>query len=72
MKNWSVDIKKLQKDKEKFAIWRFEQMINYGTDGEKIHAANLKKYWRKLILDPDKKLFLGFLLWGKKYLAKNS
>lgn len=72
MKNWGVDVKRLQKNKEKAAVWRLEQMVNYGTDGGKIRAAALKRYWRKLVLDPDKKRFLGFLLWGRKYLAKNS
>lgn len=63
MKNWSVDTRELKKDKEKYAIWKLEQMVNFGLDGEKISRAELKKYWNKLNLDPNKKNYLSFLLW---------
>ncbi len=63
MKNWSVDTGELKKDKEKYAIWKLEQMVNFGLDGEKISRAELKKYWDKLNLDPSKKNYLSFLLW---------
>ena len=69
MYNWSVDIAQLKKDPEQFAIWRLEQMINFGTEGEKLSAHDLEYYWPQLSLDPDKKNFLAFLLWGKKSLA---
>lgn len=36
MYNWSVDEKKLKKDKEKFAAWKIEQMVNFGLAGKKI------------------------------------
>ncbi len=67
MKNWSVDTAELKKDKEKYAIWRLEQMVNFGLDGKKINSRDLKKYWRKLYLDPKKKKFLAKLLWPKRY-----
>lgn len=69
MHNWSTDVKKLKKDKEAYAVWRLEQMINYGADGEKISEKELRACWKKLALDEEKKRFLGFLLWGRKYLV---
>ncbi len=64
--NWSVDLKELKKDKEKYTIWKLEQMINYGLDGEKLDEKLVRKYWKKLYLDPLKKRYLEFLLWPKK------
>jgi len=66
MKNWSVDLRELKKDKEQYAIWKLEQMVNFGLDGKKISRAELKKYWDKLLLDPDKKRYLSWLLWEKQ------
>ncbi len=45
-------------------------MINFGTDEEKISEELLRAHWDELVLDEAKKRFLGFLLWGKNYLAK--
>ncbi len=64
MYNWSVDLRDLKKDKTKYAIWRLEQLINFGLNGEKIKAKELKKYWPKLHLDPNKKRYLELLLWS--------
>ena len=64
MYNWSTDEKTLSKDKEKHAIWKIEQMVNFGLNGEKINAADLSKYWSKLNIDPSRKKFLNLLLYG--------
>lgn len=66
MYNWSVDEKKVKTDPEKYAIWRLEQLINYGLGGEKLKTDQLRLYWRRLDIDPDKKLFLSVLLDGKR------
>lgn len=66
MKNWSVDTKELKKDKDKYIIWKLEQVINFGLDGEKIDTKELKKYWAKLYIDPLKKKYLKMLLWPKQ------
>lgn len=66
MYNWSVDIKRLKKTPEAYKIWRLEQLINFGLNGEKLDAKELKKYWHRLRLDPAKAKFLEMLLWGKK------
>ncbi|MBI2097743.1 MAG: hypothetical protein HYT46_02315 [Candidatus Vogelbacteria bacterium] len=63
MKNWSIDEEKLKQYPEKYAIWKLEQLINYGFDGEKINTSVLKKYWNKLSIDPENRKFLSFLLW---------
>lgn len=47
---------------EKYKIWRLEQLINYGLGGEKINKKELKKYWRRLKLDPSRKAFLETFL----------
>jgi hypothetical protein len=63
--NWSVDLKKLKKNRNEYSIWKLEQMINFGLGGEKIDLNLLKKYWTKLKLDPLRRQFLQFLLWKK-------
>ncbi len=67
MKNWSIDLKELKKHKEKYAIWKLEQMVNFGLDNEKISKKELKKYWDKLYIDPLKKKYLKMILWPKQF-----
>lgn len=62
MYNWTVDEKKLGKNIEKYAIWKLEQLVNFGLNGEKIKKKELKKYWSKLQIDPARKNFLQLLL----------
>lgn len=62
MYNWSVDTKKLAKYPEKYTIWKLEQLINFGLNGQKIDGAELKKYFSKLNIDPQKKEYLKFLI----------
>lgn len=66
MYNWGVDIGRLKKNKQAFEKWHLEQLINYGLGGEKISLSLLKKHWSNLEIDPKKKKYLEFLLWGKK------
>ena len=67
MYNWSVDLKKIAMSPQDAAIWKLEQAINFGLNGEKLNRLLTKKYWKKLYLDPARKRFLKFLLWPKKY-----
>lgn len=62
MKNWSTDIAELQKDPEKFSIWRLEHLINFGLDDEKIDLNELKTYWNNLNIDPYKRKFLSLFI----------
>jgi hypothetical protein len=65
MYNWSTDVLKID-TKEKKAIWKLEQMVNFGLGGSKIKRELLKKYWGKLNLDSDRKKLFEFFLWKKK------
>jgi len=62
MYNWNTNIANLKKDPERYAIWRLEQLINFGLNGEKIKVLDLKKYWSSLRLDPQRKRVLEFWL----------
>lgn len=62
MKNWSTDIKYLKKDKSKLAVWKLEQMINFGLDKKKLDLRELKKYWNILDIDPLKRKFLSLFV----------
>ena len=62
MYNWSTDTAKLKKYPEKYAVWRLEQLINYGLDGEKLDKKELIKYFPVLNIDPAKKAYLKFIL----------
>lgn len=64
MYNWSTDTTQLQKDPEKYAIWKIEQLVNFGLDGGKIQESDLRKYWDRLELDPGRRKFLNLLLHG--------
>lgn len=61
MKNWSTDIKELEKNKEKYAIWKLEQMVNFGLDGEKINEKEFLNYLSKLNADSNRLKFLKML-----------
>lgn len=63
MYNWSTDTTELKKYPEKYAIWKLEQLINYGLDGERLSKKLLIKYWRKLRIDKYYQEYLRFLLW---------
>ncbi|TSC90395.1 MAG: Uncharacterized protein G01um10145_67 [Microgenomates group bacterium Gr01-1014_5] len=62
MYNWNINTKKLKKNPEKYAIWKLEQSINFGLNGEKLKVDDLKKYWLKLTIDPQRKKLLEMWL----------
>ena len=62
MKNWSTDTAELQKNPEQFAIWRLEQLINFGLGGEKINLTELRKHWQAVHIDPFKRVFLSLFV----------
>ena len=66
MHNWSVNTAELKKDKKQYAIWRLEQMVNFGLGGKKISRKEIKKYWKMLNLDRNKKQYLKMILWPKQ------
>lgn len=62
MYNWSTDEAELKKDPTAYAIWRLEQLINFGLDGEKISEKELRHYLPQLNLDPARRRFIELLL----------
>lgn len=64
---WDYDIKKLRKTKSG-RLLILERQINYGiypSDKEKIDLKEVKKHWKELNLDPDRKRLFELLIWGK-------
>ncbi len=62
MYNWSVDTKRLKKDKQKYEIWKLEQMINYGLRGKKLDKKILVKHINNISIDSNKKQYLKMIL----------
>jgi len=67
MYNWSVDENYLKKFPKKYRLWRLEQMLSYGLDGQKIKKKEIIKKWDLLKnrLDPQRRRFIEFLLWNR-------
>lgn len=62
---WDYDINELKKSK-KGRLLILERQINYGVyKGEKIKLSEVKKHWNELDIDPSRRRFLQFLIWGK-------
>ncbi len=64
---WDYAGNKLKKT-EAGRILILERMINNGIylkDKEKIPLSQVKKYWKRLHLDVDRKKYFRFLIWGK-------
>ena len=66
MYNWNTDVTELKKDPEKYSVWKLEQLINFGLDGERIEKKELIKYWDKIHIDSQKRKVLAFWLWQKQ------
>jgi hypothetical protein len=69
MYNWSVDEKYLKKFPKKYQLWKLEQMLSYGLDGEKLDKKEVIANWNylKRRLDPKRKEFIEYLLWPKQF-----
>lgn len=61
---WDYDEKELQKTKEG-RIFILERKINYGSGGQKISLAEVKKYWDELKLNYLARRLFELLIWGK-------
>ena len=72
MYNWSTNEGELKKDPDYYNQWQLEQLINFGLGGKKLDAVLLKKYWEKLHIDPARRRFLGFLMYGNIYSQQES
>ncbi len=63
MYNWSIDTKRLSKNKDKFELYSLEQAINFGLNNTKLSLKSLIKYWDQLNIDSDKKNYLFKIIW---------
>lgn len=59
-----LDYEKQAKADEK---WRLERLINYGLENEKLDRDKLTKYLAELDIPEDRRAFLEFILWNKKF-----
>ena len=66
MYNWSIDTTRLMQTPEEYTIWKLEQLINYGLNDEKLSENDLKRYWDRLRIDPERKKVLQMWLWPKQ------
>lgn len=63
---WDYDINELRKT-ESGRLLILERQINRGmflSDKDKIKLSDVKKNWRSLKLEPDRKRLFEFLIWG--------
>lgn len=68
MRNWSVDEGYLKKFPLKYKLWKLIQSLSYGLDNEKLNKMEVIKYWGRIKdqLDPARRDYLNFLLWGSQ------
>jgi len=67
MYNWNTNLSKWNKKSESYILWKLQQLINFGLNGEKLDLSLVKKYWSKLDLDPQRKKFLKLILWPQQF-----
>ena len=67
MYNWNIDTNNLKKNPEKYKIWKLEQSINFGLNGQKLNTNELKMYWSKLNIDPQRRKLFETWLWPKQF-----
>ena len=63
MFNWNTETSKFDKKSDEYKIWRLEQLINFGLGNEKLDVSDLKKYWKRIIIDANTRQFLKLLIW---------
>lgn len=64
---WDYNPKTIRRRGKEYIIWKLIRQLNYGLkSGEKINATQLKRYWRFIKIDPQRKAALRSLLWPKK------
>ena len=54
MYNWNTDTTTLRKNPEKYQIWRLEQLINFGLNGEKNKHRPVKKILGPILISIHK------------------
>jgi len=67
MYNWNTNLSQWNKKSEPYILWKLQQLINFGLNGEKLSLSLIKKYWSKLDLDPQRKKFLKLIIWPQQF-----
>ena len=67
MHNWNTNTSNWNKKSDSFKIWQLNQTINFGLNKTKLNLPEVRKYWKKLDLDPYRKKFLEFILWPNQF-----
>ncbi len=63
--HWSVDTTAFaRRDPDAYERWALEERINFGLRDAKLPRHELLRWWDALRLDPDRRAYLSFLLWG--------
>lgn len=65
MYNWNTKIP-LKTNNQFYTIWKLNQLINFGLNGERLDLKLVKKNWSKLSLDPKRQRYLQELIWQKQ------
>ena len=66
MNNWSTDEEQLKKDPQAYAIWKIEQMANFGLGGEKMVLSEYRAYADSITIhDMWRKKYLDLLAYGE-------
>lgn len=59
---WDYDKKAFLAQAKKDPVWHLERLINYGLGKKKIDKKQLKKYFKKLKISPDRRAFLKLIM----------
>lgn len=62
MRNWNINTSQFDENSEEYKVWKLEQLINFGLNGEKINEDDLKSRLHALHIDSSKRRFLEFIL----------
>ncbi|MDA1079602.1 MAG: hypothetical protein O2840_02850 [bacterium] len=62
MRNWSVNTLQLDTNSAEGTKWRYEQLINFGLEGERLQRETVRTLLPTLQIDSAKKKLLQFLL----------
>lgn len=64
---WDYTKTEYNKQAKADPVWHLERLINYGLNGDKINARELKKYLPYLRIPQNRRAFLELLLWNKMF-----
>lgn len=64
---WDYTKTEYNKQAKADPAWHLERLINYGLNGTKFNADELKKYLPQLHIPQNRRAFLELLLWNKPF-----